>query len=82
MAAPALGRRVFAPEQPGSYETVGIANLQKLQATANGFVYYDGSTVSSIDSAETSCGPIAWARTLIFPQRTTAWPHGRAIPSP
>lgn len=53
----ALGKRVFAPEQPGSYETVGIANLQKLQATANGFVYYDGSTVSSIDSA----GNVMWA---------------------
>lgn len=53
----ALGKRAFTTEQFGSYKTVEIANLQKLQATANGFVYYDGSTVSSIDTS----GSVKWS---------------------
>ena len=45
-----LGRRIFAEKSFGSFRTVEIANLQDLQATSDGFVYYDGSTVSSISS--------------------------------
>ena len=53
----ALGTSIFASDDFGHTETVDIANLQDLQATADGFVYYDGSTVSSIDSH----GDVRWS---------------------
>ena len=52
-----LGRRMFAEKSFGNYRTVEIANLQDLQATSDGFVYYDGSTVSSISSS----GDVNWS---------------------
>lgn len=52
-----LGRRIFAEKSFGSFRTVEIANLQDLQATSDGFVYYDGSTVSSISST----GDVNWS---------------------
>lgn len=53
----ALGARIFSADGFGSYKTIEIANLQDLQATSNGFVYYDGSTVSSISSS----GSVNWS---------------------
>lgn len=41
----------------GSSRMVNIANIQDLQTTANGFVYYDGSTVSAISST----GKVNWS---------------------
>lgn len=53
----ALGTKIFAPDSFGRTKTLEIANLQDLQATADGFVYYDGSTVSSINSE----GDVRWS---------------------
>lgn len=50
-------QRFFSKEAFGSYQTIEIANLQDLQTTANGFVYYDGSTVSSISAS----GSVNWS---------------------
>jgi len=47
----------FAGETLGHSKAVNIANIQDLQATATGFVYYDGSTVSSINSE----GKVDWS---------------------
>ena len=52
-----LATRVLAADSFGRYKTVDIANLQDLQVTANGFVYYDGSTVSSLSSS----GGVRWS---------------------
>lgn len=52
-----LGRRIFADDGFGATKTINIANLQDLQATADGFVYYDGNTVSSINSS----GDVRWS---------------------
>ncbi len=46
----ALGARVFASDSFGETKTVDIANLQDLHVIADGFVYYDGSTISHISS--------------------------------
>jgi len=48
---------VFNQDDFGRYKRVDIANIQKLQTTASGFVYYDGSTVSSISSS----GDVEWS---------------------
>ena len=52
-----LGKRVLAADSFGRTRTVDIANLQDLHVTANGFVYYDGSTISSLSSA----GRVRWS---------------------
>lgn len=52
-----LSQRAFSKDSFGSYKAVEIANLQDLQTTANGFVYYDGSTVSAISSS----GSVRWS---------------------
>ena len=52
-----LATRVLAADSFGRYKTVDIANLQDLQVTADGFVYYDGSTVSSLSSS----GSVRWS---------------------
>lgn len=53
----ALGTRIFNDDSFGATKAIDIANLQDLQATADGFVYYDGSTVSSINSS----GDVRWS---------------------
>lgn len=53
----ALGTKIFTPDSFGHTKTLEIANLQDLQTTADGFVYYDGSTVSSINSE----GDVRWS---------------------
>jgi DNA-binding CsgD family transcriptional regulator len=53
----ALGTKMFTPDSFGHTKTLEIANLQDLQTTADGFVYYDGSTVSSINSE----GDVRWS---------------------
>lgn len=45
-----LCTHVFNQDSFGRYRTISIPNMQSAKATADGFVYYDGSTVSSIDS--------------------------------
>ena len=52
-----LASRMINADSFGRYKTVDIANLQDLQVTANGFVYYDGSTVSSLSST----GSVKWS---------------------
>ena len=52
-----LGTRVFASDSFGRYRTMDIVNLQDLQVTSNGFVYYDGGTVSSLSSS----GQVKWS---------------------
>ena len=53
----ALGSKLLASDSFGHTQTIDIVNLQDLQATSNGFVYYDGSTVSSISSG----GDVRWS---------------------
>lgn len=53
----ALGRRISANDSFGHTRTVDIANLQALEATSDGFIYYDGSTVSAISSQ----GGVRWS---------------------
>lgn len=52
-----IGTRLLDKETFGRYETLNISNIQDLQTTSEGFVYYDGSTVSSISSA----GDVRWS---------------------
>ena len=52
-----IGRGVSAGNALGHSEALSIANIQDLQTTASGFVYYDGSTVSAINSA----GKVKWS---------------------
>ena len=52
-----LGNNMFNSDEFGHTRTVDIANLQELQATSDGFVYYDGSTVSAINSH----GNVRWS---------------------
>ena len=52
-----LVKRIATSDSFGRYKTVDIANLQDLQVTADGFVYYDGSTVSSLSSS----GSVRWS---------------------
>ena len=52
-----LGRNIFPGSTLGHSQSLSIANIQDLQTTADGFVYYDGSTVSAIDSA----GDVRWS---------------------
>lgn len=52
-----LSTKIFTSNSFGHTKTLDIANLQDLQATADGFVYYDGSTVSSINSS----GDVRWS---------------------
>lgn len=53
----ALGTKIASSDSFGRTKTLEIANLQDLQTTADGFVYYDGSTVSSINSE----GDVRWS---------------------
>ena len=55
--AAALMDNLTAENNFGRTTSIDIANLQDLQATSNGFVYYDGSTVSSINSQ----GDVRWS---------------------
>ena len=52
-----LAKHIATSDSFGRYKTVDIANLQDLQVTADGFVYYDGSTVSSLSSS----GSVRWS---------------------
>ena len=52
-----LFTRVFGQDTFGHYRAMPIANLQKLEATSDGFVYYDGSAVSCVDSE----GKMKWS---------------------
>ena len=52
-----IGRGVSAGNALGHSEALSIANIQDLQTTASGFVYYDGSTVSAINSD----GKVKWS---------------------
>lgn len=53
----ALFKSIFSGKALGETRAVDIANLQDLQVTANGFVYYDGSTISSLNSG----GGVNWS---------------------
>lgn len=58
----AYGAAVFADNLTatnsfGRTTSINIANLQDLQSTSGGFVYYDGSTVSAISSQ----GDVQWS---------------------
>ena len=55
--AASLTDKITASNNFGRTTGIDIANLQDLQATSNGFVYYDGSTVSSISSQ----GDVKWS---------------------
>lgn len=60
LAAYGVGRACansLADRTIGHTKAVDIANIQDLQATASGFVYYDGSIVSAISSA----GGVRWS---------------------
>lgn len=52
-----LGTRVFDNETFGRYQVMNISGIQDLQVTSDGFVYYDGSAVSSISSQ----GDVEWS---------------------
>ena len=53
----ALIKRAATANSFGNYRTVDIVNLQDLQVTKDGFVYYDGSTVSALSST----GDVRWS---------------------
>ena len=53
----ALSNRVLAADSFGACKAIDIANLQDIQATGDGFVFYDGSTVSAISSD----GGVRWS---------------------
>lgn len=53
----AISHSAGAKDGLGTYEAINIVNLQDIQATPNGFVYYDGNTVSAINSD----GKTAWS---------------------
>ena len=55
-----FGKNVLADTSLGHCEMLSLANIQDLQATATGFVYYDGNTVSAIDSG----GKVDWSYIL------------------
>ncbi len=69
-----ISQRVFSNDSFGSYHALDIANLQDLQTTANGFVYYDGSTVSAI----TSSGKVDWSYLVGADAGFTATDYGVA----
>ena len=52
-----LFKAMFSGSKLGDTRAVNIANLQDLQVTSSGFVYYDGSTVSSLNSE----GKVNWS---------------------
>lgn len=70
----ALGTKIFSSDSFGHTKTLEIANLQDLQATSDGFVYYDGSTVSSIDSS----GDVRWSYLVGAEAGFSATDHGVA----
>lgn len=41
----------------GDYQAINIVNIQRLETTDNGFIYYDGNTVSAISST----GKVKWS---------------------
>ena len=55
-----IGRGISASNALGHSEALSIANIQDLQTTADGFVYYDGNVVSAIDSG----GKVRWSYSL------------------
>ena len=52
-----LAGRITASDGFGHCTTMEIANIQELQTTSGGFVYYDGNAVSSIASS----GKVNWS---------------------
>lgn len=55
-----LFRNAVSGSQLGHVKALNIANIQDLQTTATGFVYYDGVNVSAIDSG----GRVDWSYTV------------------
>ena len=55
-----LGTRVFDRETFGQYQVMDISNVQDLQVISDGFVYYEGSTLSSVAST----GKVNWRYTV------------------
>lgn len=53
----ALARNVGDENHLGEYKALNIVNIQDLQTTKDGFVYYDGNTVSAIASS----GKVKWS---------------------
>lgn len=53
----AISHRIGNDSELGDYHAMNIVNIQKLQTTSNGFVYYDGNTVSAISSS----GKVKWS---------------------
>jgi len=69
-----FGMRLFTSDEFGHTKTIEIANLQELQSTSDGFVYYDGSTVSSISSQ----GDVRWSYMVGSNAGFSATDHGVA----
>ena len=49
--AAAVSNNLADKDGLGEYKTINIVNIQDLQATQDGFVYYDGNTVSALSSS-------------------------------
>ena len=70
-----LSKRVIASDSFGHCTAMEIANIQDLQTTAGGFVYYDGNTVSSISSS----GKVNWSYMMGQNAGFTATDSGVAV---
>jgi len=55
--AAAITNNLGHKDSLGDYKTINIVNIQDLQTTKDGFVYYDGNTVSALDSE----GKVKWS---------------------
>ena len=55
--AAAISKNLGEKDNLGDYRSVNIVNMQDIEATQNGFVYYDGNTVSAIASD----GKVIWS---------------------
>jgi len=55
--AAAVSNNLADKDGLGEYKTINIVNIQDLQATQDGFVYYDGNTVSALSSS----GKVKWS---------------------
>ena len=56
-----VGQSFFGGSSFGHSKVLNIQNLQDLQTTQNGFVYYDGNAVACIDPTAIRAGRIWWA---------------------
>lgn len=72
--AAVFSKNLSAENNFGRTTSINIANLQDLQSTSNGFVYYDGSTVSSINSQ----GNVNWSYLVGSEAGFSATDHGVA----